>query len=44
MKNFETGALAATSEIVSVYFHLERREGLPIPAELRARLHAHLAA
>lgn len=43
MKNVETGALAATSEIVSVYFHLQRREGLAIPADLRARLEAHLA-
>lgn len=43
MRNVETGVLAATSEIVSVYFHLERRESLPIPADLRARLEARRA-
>lgn len=43
MRNVETGQLAATSEIVSVYFHLERRESLEIPDELRQSLEARQA-
>jgi acyl-CoA thioester hydrolase len=42
MRNTETGALAATSEIVSVYFDLESRTSLEIPDEVRDKLGAFL--
>ena len=38
MRNVETGVLAATSEIVSVYFSLKTRSSMEIPSEMRSRL------
>lgn len=38
MRNVETGDVAATTEIVSVYFSTRDRASKEIPAELRARL------
>jgi acyl-CoA thioester hydrolase len=38
MFNCRTGALAATSEVVEVYFDLEARTSLPIPDGLRAKI------
>ncbi len=40
MKNRTTGAVAATSEVVAVYFDLATRTSLPIPDDLRQRLEA----
>jgi acyl-CoA thioester hydrolase len=42
MVNTETGDLAATSEIVSVYFDLRTRKSLPIPGDIKAKLQAHV--
>jgi acyl-CoA thioesterase FadM len=42
MFNVETGDLAATTEIVSVYFSLRTRTSIDIPGELRARLEAQV--
>ncbi len=42
MFNCRTGVLAATSEVVEVYFDLETRTSLPIPDELRAKIEPHL--
>ncbi len=42
MVNTETGNLAATSEIVSVYFDLRTRKSLAIPDDIRAGLRAHV--
>ncbi len=38
MRNTETGEIAATTEIVSVYFSLETRKSLPIPEAIKARM------
>jgi acyl-CoA thioester hydrolase len=38
MRNSESGALAATMEIVGLYFDLEAREKVPLPAADKARL------
>ena len=42
MLNVETGDLAATSEIVSVYFSLETRQSLAIPDDVRAKMEPFL--
>ncbi len=42
MVNIETGDLAATTEIVSVYFSLKTRQSLPIPDDLRATMEGFL--
>lgn len=42
MINTETGALAATSEIIMVYFDLVSRNSLVIPDELRERMNPYL--
>jgi acyl-CoA thioester hydrolase len=42
MFNCRIGELAATSEVVEVYFDLQTRTSLPIPDELRARIEPHL--
>ena len=42
MTNTETADLAATTEIVMVYFDLKARSSLPVPQELRARAEAFL--
>lgn len=42
MRNVETGAVAATTEIVSVYFSTATRSSMEIPDGLRARLEAAL--
>jgi acyl-CoA thioester hydrolase len=44
MRNVETGDLAATSDIVSVYFNLKTRSSMEIPAALRTRLQPFLVA
>ena len=44
MRNIETGAVAATTEIVSVYFSLQDRASKEIPAALRSRLEEHLVS
>ena len=38
----ETGELAATSEKVTVYFDLEARRSVSLPADLREAMAAHL--
>jgi acyl-CoA thioester hydrolase len=38
MRNAETGDLAATTEITTVYFDLKARTALPIPGEIRASM------
>ena len=40
--NCKTGVLAATSEIVEVYFDLKTRTSVPIPDELREKIAQHL--
>ena len=42
MTNTETGVLAATSEVISVYFDLRRRESLPIPDAIRQKMQPYL--
>lgn len=42
MRNIETGDVAATTEIVSVYFSLENRSSMAIPEAIRARLQTFL--
>jgi acyl-CoA thioester hydrolase len=42
MKNRSTGAIAATSEIVAVYFDLATRKSLVIPKDLRTQLAAYV--
>ena len=42
MTNTETGLVAATSEIVMVYFDLKARQSLPLPDDLKARAQAFL--
>lgn len=42
MRNVESGVVAATTEIVSVYFSTASRSSLPIPDDLRTRLERHL--
>lgn len=42
MRNMETGDVAATAEIVSVYFSLETRASKEIPPELRSQLESFL--
>ena len=42
MRNIETGDLAATTEIVSVYFNLVTRASMAIPGRLRERLEGFL--
>ncbi len=44
MLDTETGALAATSEKVTVYFDLEARRKAPLPADLKAGMEARLVA
>lgn len=44
MMNIETGDLAATAEIVSVYFSLKTRASLPIPDDVRATMERFLVA
>ena len=44
MLNSETGVLAATTEIVSVYFDMETRKSLPLPNPMREDLDAFLVA
>jgi acyl-CoA thioester hydrolase len=44
MRNIETGDLAATTDIVSVYFSLTARSSMEIPTPLRARLEAALVS
>ena len=34
--------LAATSEVISVYFDLRRRESLPIPNAIREKMQPYL--
>lgn len=42
MLNTETEVLAATTEIVAVYFDLKQRSSLPVPDDLRRRAEAFL--
>ena len=42
MTNTETGKLAATTEVVLVYFDLEARKSIPLTDELKARMSAYL--
>jgi acyl-CoA thioester hydrolase len=42
MTNTETGLLAATTEIVMVYFDLKARESRPIPEELKGKANEFL--
>ena len=42
MKNSETGALVATSEMVAVYFDLKTRSSLPIPETMRQSMREFL--
>ena len=42
MRDAETGELAATSEKVTVYFDLEARRSVSLPADLREAMAAHL--
>lgn len=44
MRNVESGVVAATTEIVSVYFSTRDRSSMEIPADLRSRLERHLVA
>lgn len=44
MKNPETGALAATSEVTCVFFDLKARKSVPIPDDLRASAQAYVIA
>lgn len=44
MLNTETRALAATSEVVSVYFDLKQRKSLPIPDRIRERLQPYVVS
>jgi len=43
MRNVETGVLAATSEIVCVYFDMGQRMAKAIPDDLKERIKAKLA-
>jgi len=42
MFNCRTGVLAATSEVVEVYFDMETRTSRPIPDELREKIEPHV--
>ncbi len=42
MRDTETGDVAATSEKVTVYFDLEARRKIPLPADLRAVMEGRL--
>lgn len=42
MWNAETGDLAATTEIVSVYFNLKTRSSMPLPEAVRERIRPYV--
>jgi acyl-CoA thioester hydrolase len=42
MTNTETGLVAATNEVVMVYFDLKARHSLPLPDDLKARAQEYL--